>query len=52
MAMVGVLSTQLWYHQFIESALLIPPLAAGEASVLLGDPVPFPSPGAVYQPRA
>jgi asparagine synthase (glutamine-hydrolysing) len=51
MAMVGVLSTQLWYHQFIESALLIPPLAAGEASVLLGDPVPFPSPGAVYQPR-
>jgi asparagine synthase (glutamine-hydrolysing) len=36
-AMVGVLSTQLWYHQFIDSALFVPPLAAGEASVLLGD---------------
>jgi asparagine synthase (glutamine-hydrolysing) len=36
-AMVGVLSTQLWHHRFIESALFIPPLPAGEASVLFGD---------------
>jgi asparagine synthase (glutamine-hydrolysing) len=42
-AMIGVLSTQLWYYQYIESALLIPPLPAGEASVLLGDSVPVPS---------
>jgi asparagine synthase (glutamine-hydrolysing) len=38
--MVGVLSTQLWHHQFIESALLIPPLPANEAAVVLGDTAP------------
>jgi asparagine synthase (glutamine-hydrolysing) len=44
-AIVGVLSTQVWYHQFIESALFITPLPASEASVLLGDGVqaPFPT---------
>jgi asparagine synthase (glutamine-hydrolysing) len=42
-AMVGVLSTQLWYHQYIESALFIPPLPAREAAVLLSDSVPMES---------
>jgi asparagine synthase (glutamine-hydrolysing) len=41
--MVGVLSTQLWHHQFIESALFITPLPASEASVLLGDSDPVHS---------
>jgi asparagine synthase (glutamine-hydrolysing) len=36
-ALIGVLSTQLWYHQFVESALFVTPLPAAEASVLLGD---------------
>jgi asparagine synthase (glutamine-hydrolysing) len=42
-AMVGVLSTQLWYYQFIESALQVAPLPAREASVILGDPDPVRS---------
>ncbi len=42
-AMVGVLSTQLWHHQFVQTALLITPLPASEASVLLGDSVPIHS---------
>jgi asparagine synthase (glutamine-hydrolysing) len=42
-AMVGVMSTQLWHHRFIESALAIPPLPAGGASVLLGDREPMHS---------
>ena len=50
-AMVGVLSTQLWYYQFIESALLIPPLPTSEASVLLGDTVPVQSANALYDPK-
>jgi asparagine synthase (glutamine-hydrolysing) len=50
-AMVGVLSTQLWYYQFIESALLIPPLPASEASVLLGDSVPVRSANMLYDPK-
>ncbi|PYO07651.1 MAG: asparagine synthase (glutamine-hydrolyzing) [Gemmatimonadetes bacterium] len=40
-AMVGVLSTQLWHHQFIESAHRVVPLGAGKASVLLGDNAPI-----------
>jgi asparagine synthase (glutamine-hydrolysing) len=40
---VGVLSTQLWYNQFIENALFIHPLRASEASVILGDSVPVES---------
>jgi len=51
-AMVGVLSTQLWYYQFIESALLIPPLPAGGASVLLGDTAQVQSANALYAPKA
>lgn len=39
-AMLGVASTQLWYHQFIDTARLIPALPASEASVLLGDSSP------------
>jgi asparagine synthase (glutamine-hydrolysing) len=50
-AMVGVLSTQLWHHQFIESALLIPPLPASEAAVILGDSIPVNSPNALYVPK-
>ena len=50
-AMVGVLSTQLWYHQFIESALFIHPLPAGEASVLLGDSIPVHSAVSLYDPK-
>jgi asparagine synthase (glutamine-hydrolysing) len=50
-AMVGVLSTQLWHHQFIESALFIPPLPASEASVLLGDGVPVHSAVTLYDPK-
>ena len=36
-AMVGVLSTQLWHHQFVESALSLSSLPARGASVLLTD---------------
>jgi asparagine synthase (glutamine-hydrolysing) len=50
-AMVGVLSTQLWHHQFIESALLIPPLPAGDASVLIGDTTPVLSPFTLHAPK-
>jgi asparagine synthase (glutamine-hydrolysing) len=39
-AMVGVLSTQFWHHQFLESALLVSPLPTKDASVMLGDRVP------------
>jgi asparagine synthase (glutamine-hydrolysing) len=41
-AIVGVLTTQLWYRQFMESALSIPSLPASAASVLLGDTVSRP----------
>jgi hypothetical protein len=41
-AIVGVLSTQLWHQQFMESALQISPLRAADASVLLGDGHPIP----------
>lgn len=50
-AMFGVLSTQLWYHQFIESALCVPPVAAGDASVLLGDSSPVRSASTLYDPK-
>jgi hypothetical protein len=49
--MVGVLSTQLWYYQYLESALIIPPLPAEKASVLLGDPVPTRSASTLYDPK-
>jgi asparagine synthase (glutamine-hydrolysing) len=35
--LIGVLSTQLWHQQFVESALLVTPLSAVDASVMLGD---------------
>jgi asparagine synthase (glutamine-hydrolysing) len=40
-AIVGVVSTQLWHHQFVESALSITPLPARGATVLLTDSVPI-----------
>ena len=39
-SLIGVLSTQLWYHQFVESALLTTPLPVSEASVFLSDRTP------------
>jgi len=39
-ALVGVLSTQLWHHQFIENALSVEPLAARGADVMLTDTIP------------
>jgi asparagine synthase (glutamine-hydrolysing) len=50
-AMVGVLSTQLWYHQFVESALMVPPLAASEASVVLGESASIQSASTLYDPK-
>jgi asparagine synthase (glutamine-hydrolysing) len=46
-AIVGVLSAQLWHHQFVESALLVSPLPAREASVLLGDSAAVLSPNTI-----
>jgi asparagine synthase (glutamine-hydrolysing) len=39
-AIVGILSTQLWHHQFVESMQRITPLPTGKASVILRDSVP------------
>lgn len=50
-AMMGVLSTQVWYHQFIESALLIRPLPSDQASLLIGDTVPIRSANTLYDPK-
>lgn len=47
-ALVGVLSTQLWHHQFIESAVLVPSLPANQASVLLGETVPIRAASPLY----
>jgi len=38
-AVIGVLSTQLWHHQFIERAVNIAPLPVRGASVMLDDTV-------------
>jgi hypothetical protein len=38
-ALIGVLSTQVWHQQFVESALSTNPLLAAHASVLLTDRV-------------
>ena len=46
--MVGVLSTQFWHHQFLESALLVTPLPAKDASVMLGDKAPAISAHTLY----
>jgi asparagine synthase (glutamine-hydrolysing) len=50
-ALIGVLSTQLWHHQFVESALFIAPLPVSEASVILSDTSPVISPTALYDPK-
>jgi asparagine synthase (glutamine-hydrolysing) len=39
-AIVGVLSTQLWHHEFIERAVTVPALPVDGASVVLRDSVP------------
>jgi asparagine synthase (glutamine-hydrolysing) len=49
--LIGVLSTQLWHHQFIESALVVPPLPVSEASVVLSDSAPLASPIKLYDPK-
>lgn len=44
-AMVGILSTQFWHHQFIERAMSVEPLPIRHASVILGDgPPTVPNP--------
>jgi asparagine synthase (glutamine-hydrolysing) len=42
-ALIGVLTTQLWHHQFVESSLFITPLPVSEASVILSDKAPVTS---------
>ena len=39
-ALLGVLSTQLWHHQFIERALRPAPLSVAGATVLLNETAP------------
>jgi asparagine synthase (glutamine-hydrolysing) len=39
-AIVGILSTQLWHHQFVDSMQRITPLTTSNASVVLRDAVP------------
>ena len=42
-AIVGILSTQLWHHQFIQGSHDVVPLPVANASVLIGDGVSVPS---------
>ena len=51
-AIVGVLSTQLWHHLFVESAISVAPLPVRGASVLLTDGVPNFSPTTNLQSHA
>ena len=51
-AIVGVLSTQLWHHLFVESAISVAPLPVRGASVLLTDGVPDFSPTTNLQSHA
>jgi len=39
-ALVGVLSTQLWHHKFIEEIISAEPLSIRGASVLLSETTP------------
>ena len=39
-ALVGVLSTQIWHHQFIEGAVSVEPLSIRGASVVLTEATP------------
>jgi hypothetical protein len=50
-AVIGVLSTQLWYHQFIENAHRISALPVSGASVLLGDTAQVQSANTLYAPK-
>jgi len=50
-ALIGVLSTQLWHHQFVQSALFMTPLPVSEASVILSDGIPVTSPTALFDPK-
>jgi asparagine synthase (glutamine-hydrolysing) len=36
-ALLGILSTQLWHHQFVDTAVRVPPLMTSKASVVLTD---------------
>ena len=40
-AVIGILSTQIWHHQFIERALEVAPLSVHGASVVLDDTAPI-----------
>jgi asparagine synthase (glutamine-hydrolysing) len=40
--LIGVLSTQLWHHQFLQSATTVAPLPLGKASVVLRDNTAIP----------
>ena len=42
-AVIGILSTQLWYHRFIDNRLRIDPLPLRGASVVLDDRVSVPA---------
>jgi asparagine synthase (glutamine-hydrolysing) len=48
---IGVLSTQLWYYQFIENAHRIPALPLSGASVLLGDSAQVQPANTLYAPK-
>lgn len=49
--MIGVLSTQVWYYQFIENARRISALPVSGASVLLGDSARVQSEKTLYAPK-
>ncbi|HKR09481.1 MAG TPA: asparagine synthase (glutamine-hydrolyzing) [Gemmatimonadaceae bacterium] len=49
--LIGILSTQLWHQQFVESALFTSPLPVTDASVLLSDKAPVTSAHALYDPE-
>ena len=49
--MIGVLSTQLWHYQFMESVHRIPALPVSGASVLLGDTAQVQTANTLYAPK-
>jgi len=50
-AFIGIMSTQIWHRQFIESTLSLTPLPISDASVLNGDSVPVSTPMTFYDPK-
>ncbi|HJQ10487.1 MAG TPA: asparagine synthase (glutamine-hydrolyzing) [Gemmatimonadaceae bacterium] len=50
-ALVGVLSTQYWHHQFLERAVSTTPIPTSEAAVLLGDSSPISYPTSLRDPN-